>query len=519
MVTPGRLSSAWRSAGPAGGVDITMEHLIFSVQAVQTTHSGRDAAPGVKLDIKDVWSIVDQSMKVTHEQIDGVQQLSNRRWDVTLHPQARDVYTRLQIDFMDREITTSTGKLVKITDPLENITEVTVRKVPMHWNQRRVPTIFSKYGTIKHIRKERYRQQDAEGTTFIGLWNGSLRIKMVVRTPIPSGLTIADTTLEIFYRNQQPTCRTCGLIGHKFYECETQTVDRINVFNMGDFPELPTGQQQAPQQQQAAADTEAPHQQQQQAEAADTEAPHHHQQQQQQAAAGTDAPYQQQQAAAGTEEPYQQQQQTAGTEAPPPQQPTGPLDTPQHHTETSPPPQDNEDEHLNDSDSSSESDSDAESFSSASEPSMVDSLREEEELHNQATPVEHRAPVGVGDTATSSTTSTPIANSAPSSSRVTDLYSVAGISDMRHPVLLQNLPSNNSANRRFSERRPRSSSTTTAEEDDIDNNLGPAHTNDIEDDHGGSEPFSQVFVNRTKERMSKKKHKKSENSPNLGYWV
>ena len=142
---------------------------------------------------------------------------------------------------------------------------------------------------------------------------------------------------------------------------------------------------------------------------------------------------------------------------------------------------------------------------------------------NQATPVENIDPVGVGDTATSSTINqTPnayTAQEASSTSRVTDLYSVAGLSDMRHPVLLQNLPITNFENRRLSERRPRSSSTTTAEEDDIGSNLGPAHTSDMEDDHGGSEPFSQVFVNRTKEIMSKKKHKKSENSPNLGYWV
>ena len=116
VVTPGRLSSAWRSAGPAGGVDITMEHLLFSVQAVKTAHNGRDDEPAVKLDIKDVWSAVEQSMLVTHDKIDGVQQLSNRRWDVTLHPQARDVYTRVKVDFIDKEFTTRTGKLVKIVD-------------------------------------------------------------------------------------------------------------------------------------------------------------------------------------------------------------------------------------------------------------------------------------------------------------------------------------------------------------------------------------------------------------------
>ena len=89
---------------------------------MQAVHNGYGtAAAAVKLDIKDVWSAVEQYMQVTHDQIDGVQQLSNRRWDVTLQPQARNVYNRVKIEYMDRELTTSTGKLVKIVDHLENI--------------------------------------------------------------------------------------------------------------------------------------------------------------------------------------------------------------------------------------------------------------------------------------------------------------------------------------------------------------------------------------------------------------
>ena len=64
--------------------------------------------------------------------------------------------------------------------------------------------------------------------------------------------------------------------------------------------------------------------------------------------------------------------------------------------------------------------------------------------------------------------------------------------------------SNSSKQRQFSERRPRSSSTTSAE-DTLNGAIG--NRRDLVDELHDSEPFSQVFINRTKERMLKKKHK------------
>ena len=70
-----------------------------------------------------------------HDQIDNVQQHSNRRWYVTPHPQEHEVYTEITcIKKLEHEL----EKIVKITDPLEMITTVTVHKVSMYLSQQKV---------------------------------------------------------------------------------------------------------------------------------------------------------------------------------------------------------------------------------------------------------------------------------------------------------------------------------------------------------------------------------------------
>ena len=194
--------------------------------------------------MQEVWFTVSRILKVDHSKIDGVQQRSIRRWDVTLFPQYQSTFDRLKFDFMDSELRICNDKIVRIIDPLETVTEVTVRKVPMYWSNMRIVKIFEGYGVIKNIRKERYSNEDAEGTPFVGLWNGNLHIKMVLRTKIPSGITISGETIEIFHRDQDHTCRTCGLPGHKFFECRTPKAERLNVFSLEDFPPGVTRQQQ-----------------------------------------------------------------------------------------------------------------------------------------------------------------------------------------------------------------------------------------------------------------------------------
>ena len=65
----------------------------------------------------------------------------------------------------------------------------------MYWSQHRVLGIFSRYGNVRSIKKEMYRDIDADGTTFSGLWNGNLRIQMVLKQRIPLGITISNTAI------------------------------------------------------------------------------------------------------------------------------------------------------------------------------------------------------------------------------------------------------------------------------------------------------------------------------------
>ena len=482
--------------------------LTFSVQGTET-RAGNGSVPA-KLDIKDVWSAVVKTLMVTHDMIDGVQQRSNRRWDVTLHPQAHQVYNRIKMTYMhmDKEIKTRTGRVVKITDPLEVVTEVTVRKVPMYWSQQRVYSIFSKYGVVKSIKKERYRSADAEGTSFAGLWNGNLRIQMIVKNRIPSGITLSDITIEIFHKNQEPTCRKCGYSGHTFYECTTPMPERMNVFDMDDFPLLPT--RQSPNTRQTT----------------DTDEENEGTQNRQPA---------QNVVTADTEEETQNRQ---------PSNNVGITDTDEESEET-----------QNASDSDQDSDSDSESFSSAS---ALDSMLQIESVENDIT--NSHTETSINPSATnpiihtnenivnppnqttpyeniskllrdSRSTSTPLLESthtvplnSPETPIVnTAIHNLANNSDAapeklngKHTEQEDTLSNNHHKHRTLSERRPRESSTTSAEDGTVS---AVVSKNDAIEDQDEAEPFSQVFVNKTKERILKKKHKRNEDMAKQAFWV
>ena len=67
-----------------------------------------------KLEITDVWFLVEKIFKVTHAQIDGVQPRTVKRWDVTLYQREQSTCNRIKIDYMDRDIPLQSGKVVRI---------------------------------------------------------------------------------------------------------------------------------------------------------------------------------------------------------------------------------------------------------------------------------------------------------------------------------------------------------------------------------------------------------------------
>ena len=182
---------------------------------------------------------------------------------------------------------------------------------------------------------------------------------------------------------------------------------------------------------------------------------------------------------------------------------------------------DDNDEAQDASASNADDDSDTESFSSASaldHQAMIDSIMEDApinigiggsdvpahiKIRDSTAPEQHNQSVSTTtprntvvhtDTMHQFTTSTPNQNVAePVIPTPTD-EAAFGVKTEGRSL------------RRLSERRPRASSTTSNEDANGGTSATP-NTTDNEDENPDIEPFSQVFINRTRERMLKKKYK------------
>ena len=418
-----------------------------------------------KLDIKELWYTVDIILKVTHAHIDGVQQRNSRRWDVTLFPECQDTLDRIKYEHMDSEIHTCNGKIVRIIDPLEIVTEVTVRKVPMYWSYQRIVNIFSTYGSIKHMEKERYRDSDAEGTELSGKWNGNLRIQMIIRSKLPSGITISDETLEIFHRNQEHTCSTCGLTGHTFYECTTPKSQRLNIFDLDDFPGIPARPQPQNNDQDEESDTES-------FSSASLHGPElDHESNAQGATRENDA-------AQGINQEED-------------------LLVSQRATQ------------RNNAEATHSANQENTSAQSATSTPLG--------LTTQITTLfSSETPVVNPSTMQNLTNSLSASELSSEEENVTESENI-NIAKLDKDIKISSVPSNQDNQRKLSERRPRGSSTTSHEETLIG---ASGNRNDvIIENENESEPFSQVFINRTKQRMKKKKQKTSEDISSKALWV
>ena len=91
------------------------------------------------------------------------------------------------------------------------------------------------------------------------------------------------------------------------------------------------------------------------------------------------------------------------------------------------------------------------------------------------------------------------------------------IAKLDKDIKISSVPSNQVNQRKLSERRPRGSSTTSTEETLI--GASGNRNDDVMENENESEPFSQVFINRIKQRMKKKKQKTSEDISSRALWV
>ena len=156
----------------------------------------------MKLNIHDVYDLVNDQMEISYSDIFGVQKRGPKAYEIMIKSEVYEMYEDTIDVYMHRHTSLSNGKVVTVNDAYEQITDVLVRGFPMYWEEDKIRRIIGYYGEIKHMTKEKYREIDAEGTCYEGLWNGNRRFKMKLKTRIPCGLTVCNERLEFFIQNK-----------------------------------------------------------------------------------------------------------------------------------------------------------------------------------------------------------------------------------------------------------------------------------------------------------------------------
>ena len=86
---------------------------------------------------------------------------------------------------------------------------VSVLDLPYGTPDGELSPVLGKYGQIATIRSEVYKN----------LYTGTKLVKMTVKSPIPSPVTIAGHVCTVFYRGQIRSCFRCGVSGHEAKKC------------------------------------------------------------------------------------------------------------------------------------------------------------------------------------------------------------------------------------------------------------------------------------------------------------
>ena len=166
---------------------------------------------------------------------------SPRRIDILITNQA---FNSDQVqNALDEPTKLSNGKIVVIGLPGHSVSEVYVKYAPLEWTAERFKRVFSYYGDIKVMDYMPIKESEIQNTKnnrrtrYAGKSNGIMKMRMKVRKPIPSTMSVDHARIEVFYRNQVRTCWKCGH-GHNKADCTTRPEDFINRFTLDEFPLL-----------------------------------------------------------------------------------------------------------------------------------------------------------------------------------------------------------------------------------------------------------------------------------------
>ena len=119
---------------------------------------------------------------------------SPRRIDILITNQAFNL-DQVQ-NALDEPTKLSNGKIVVIGLPGHSVSEVYVKYAPLEWTAERFKRVFSYYGDIKVMdympikESEIQNTKDNRRTRYAGKSNGIMKMRMKVRKPIPSTMSI-----------------------------------------------------------------------------------------------------------------------------------------------------------------------------------------------------------------------------------------------------------------------------------------------------------------------------------------
>lgn len=103
------------------------------------------------------------------------------------------------------------GRSMTVQDSERSLTYVTIFDAPQELPDGALKRILSKYGRVRNIRRQMYRDT--------GIETGIRTVRMKLLEPIPSYIRVGEMIMGTKYPNQQKTCRKCDSVGHIARNC------------------------------------------------------------------------------------------------------------------------------------------------------------------------------------------------------------------------------------------------------------------------------------------------------------
>ena len=198
------------------------------------TPSRRKDTIGLKfsdpVEINEICDVLFDRLNIDYEDIYGFQQHKFNKVEVKFKDS--DVHKQFCIDYAEKELVLDDNKTVMVVNLSGIYTYVSIKFAPFDLTDATLINIMSRYGKVENIRWNKYTYGDARG-----LLNGTRTAKMILKTNIPSSMTVCDHNIVFMYQGQTRTCFKCGHVGHNASGCQN-TAARINVYNLESFPTL-----------------------------------------------------------------------------------------------------------------------------------------------------------------------------------------------------------------------------------------------------------------------------------------